>query len=333
MSVKPNHFKIGVFILSGIALFLIVLLALGARSYLEKKTTYETYFAENVDGLSIGAPVKLRGVPVGKVTHIAFTWNKYPTSKEGYVLVEFEVKESTSLLPPDDKLDERLKQEIAKGLRIRIKNQGITGLSFLSIEYASPLDNPELAVGWKPESHYIPSIPAQFDQLLAAIEKGLHKIDDIDVKAINCLITTNLASMQVLMGSMQVLVEQAQKQASQLDLGKLSTNVNDLVGEVRSTLGGMKTMVTNIDGTISRMELEQLGRNTSQMIAEMTRVSERLNYVISTVDATPLNETLVNARVATENLNDVLRDLKQYPSSFIFGGAPPPAKSVIHKTK
>src|SRR5262245_263258 len=100
MSTKTNNLKIGVFVLIGLVLLLGSLFALGVRSQLEPKSDFETYVTEDVEGLSVGSPVKLRGVPVGQVTRINFTWNDYPDGGKGYVVVEFEIKDSVSPLPP-----------------------------------------------------------------------------------------------------------------------------------------------------------------------------------------------------------------------------------------
>src|SRR5689334_23297649 len=127
MSAKTNHLKIGLFVLIALGLLLGGLFAFGVRSHLEPKTDFETYVTEDVEGLSVGSPVKLRGVPVGQVTRINFTWNDYPDGGKGYVVVEFEIKDSVSPLPAGVERDGKLQTEIRKGLRARIKGQGITG--------------------------------------------------------------------------------------------------------------------------------------------------------------------------------------------------------------
>jgi len=44
-----------------------------------------------VSGLSVGSAVELRGVRVGKVTSIGFSWNDYQDASPGYVVVVFEI--------------------------------------------------------------------------------------------------------------------------------------------------------------------------------------------------------------------------------------------------
>src|SRR3974390_1341917 len=91
MSAKNNSVRIGIFVLVAIALFIVGLLAFGAKSYFAAKTYFETAVPGEASGLSVGSTVQLRGVPVGKVTKIGFAWNQYPDSKTTLIIVDFEV--------------------------------------------------------------------------------------------------------------------------------------------------------------------------------------------------------------------------------------------------
>ena len=91
MSAKTNNFKLGIFTLVGIGLLVTGILAFGTWSAFEKKTLFETYVPGDVSGLSVGSAVEFRGVRVGKVTHIGFSWNEYQDSQPGCVVVRREV--------------------------------------------------------------------------------------------------------------------------------------------------------------------------------------------------------------------------------------------------
>src|SRR5437867_735390 len=138
MSAKCNNLKLGVFVLAGIGLLVAGILAFGARSFLEKKATVETYIDDEVQGLSVGSPVELRGVRVGKVTRINFCWNEYPQTRSNLVVVVFDIRDDVSPLPPGEAREELVQNEINRGLRARVKAQGITGNCILSLEYINP---------------------------------------------------------------------------------------------------------------------------------------------------------------------------------------------------
>ncbi len=54
----------------------------------------------------------------------------------------------------------------------------------------------------------------------------------------------------------------------------------------------------------------------------------KLEPGLTSVDFDSLNQTLAKARQAIQNINDVLNELKEYPSGFIFGKPPPRLKEI-----
>ena len=68
MKRQPNKKFVGAFVLAGIVAFLaILIIAFGAGYRNRNKDLYVMYFHESIKGLSIGSPVVLSGVEVGKV--------------------------------------------------------------------------------------------------------------------------------------------------------------------------------------------------------------------------------------------------------------------------
>jgi len=49
---------------------------------------------------------------------------------------------------------------------------------------------------------------------------------------------------------------------------------------------------------------------------------------LANIDFDALNQTLVNAQRTMRDMDDVLLELKQYPSGFLFGEPPPAVKEV-----
>ena len=173
MTTKPNDFKIGVFVLIGIALALAAIFIFGASKWFEGKSVEETYVAGNVDGLKVGSPVTLHGVPVGEVTKINFTWNIYHRQEPRYVYVEFAINSNVPITTEGNNVQARLEEEVRKGLRARIKSQGLAaGTVIVSLEYLNPKQHPPLEVPWKPRNTYIPSAPGQLVRSSQALIKS-----------------------------------------------------------------------------------------------------------------------------------------------------------------
>jgi phospholipid/cholesterol/gamma-HCH transport system substrate-binding protein/paraquat-inducible protein B len=285
MSTNTNHFKLGLFTLCGLAILIAGILAFGARSYFEPTSLFETYVAGDVTGLAVGSAVELRGVNVGKVTRISFSWSEYQETTPSYVVVEFEMRDDVTPLPPGEARSELLESAVKRGLRARLKSQGVTGTSFLSLEYLNPDENPPAQVPWMPKHTFIPAAPGQLGELLTSIEKTLRNVEQLNFSNINQLVQGDLKSAG------QVL-----DRVNQVDFGGLGTNANSLLTESRATISQLQPALANIDFNA-------------------------------------LNQTLANAQRTVHDLDDVLTELKSYPSGFLFGSPPPPVKEVQPSAK
>src|SRR5213596_940303 len=203
MSAQANNFKLGLFVIGATVALVLLLLIVGSGRWFQSKTIIETYFNESVQGLDIGSKVKYRGVSVGEVTRIGFTYNKYqqdkpPADRLRYVLVEATIlgrligtKAGGEITRP-----ETVHMEIEKGLRIRLAPQGITGTNYLEIDYVDPKANPELPVSWEPDNLYIPSAQSTVTQFVASASDIMTRLQHLDLEGTlvnvnKLLVTTN----------------------------------------------------------------------------------------------------------------------------------------------
>ena len=93
MSAQANFFKLGLFVIGATIVLILLLLILGSGRWFQSKVTIETYLNESAQGLEVGSKVKYRGVVVGEVTKIGFTYTKYQLDKPmadrlRYVMIE-----------------------------------------------------------------------------------------------------------------------------------------------------------------------------------------------------------------------------------------------------
>jgi phospholipid/cholesterol/gamma-HCH transport system substrate-binding protein len=315
MSAKTNNFRIGIFVLAAIVLLVAGLLAFGARSYFQKKTLFETVIDTEVYGLSVGSPVQLRGVPVGKVSDIDFAWNIYPHSKLGYIIVRFEIDGNILPVEPGVAEKELVEGSTRNGLRAVVKSQGITGTSMLALEKLNPTNYPPLAIDFIPKHLYIPSAPAQLTRMLESIEKSLNNFQQFDLATIGQGVSNTLASVTRLVDNM-----------NRVDMQTLSTNANGLMVQV-------KDLSARIQDTIEGMKLQSVSRNTDELLAGLRETNTKLQTVLDRVNAVPIQQTVGDLHDAVRSLNDVLLKLNQYPSGFFLGEPPAPARNVQAPSK
>jgi len=324
MSVKTNNFKLGLFTLFGIGLLVTGVLAFGTWSSLEKKSLFETYVPGDVSGLSVGSAVEFRGVKVGKVTHIGFSWTEYQDGQPGSVVVVFEVKDDAFVTPLGSGWREQLQAAVDRGLRARLKAQGVTGTCIVSLEYMDPAENPAMKVPWTPRQTYIPSAPGLFGDLLVSLQTALHRLNKLDVTALAQLGEKDLKS-----------VGRVLDQVEKVDLQGLSTNANALLVQFKGSTTKIDGLIDDADGTVKKLQLDKLTRDADALIAQLNDTINKLEPGLTNIDFDSLNQTLIKTRQVLQtvgqllkNAEEVLNNLKQYPAGFIFGEPPPHLKAV-----
>jgi paraquat-inducible protein B len=70
MGKKVNPTVIGLFVVGAIALAVIGVIVFGSGQFFKHTQRFVMYFPGSVNGLSIGAPIKFKGVDIGTVSDI-----------------------------------------------------------------------------------------------------------------------------------------------------------------------------------------------------------------------------------------------------------------------
>lgn len=218
-----SYFKIGLFFFIGLSLVVIALLLFGSNKLFQKTVYIETYFEESVQGIAEGYPVKYRGLQIGYVKKIALTSEIYPQPNNGlsnqihsrsiYVLLALTSKMFTHL--SENEFKQLLQEQINAGLRVKITPQGITGTTYLELNYVDPKTNQVPLLAWNPKYLYIPSAPGTLTQLSDNLQHLFSELKDVDFKHLfenlNTLLTSlNQVSVKTdqLVGNVNKPVEQ-----------------------------------------------------------------------------------------------------------------------------
>ena len=313
MSVKTHHFRIGLFVLAGAALFVTALFAVGLKAYFGKRDIFETYVTGKVENLSVGALVKLRGVTIGKISSIDFVGTEYPDYKEQYVVIQFEVPRGTVWGAETNNVQKRIDIEVTHGLRARVQGQGFLGANILALEYVDPELYPPEPIPWTPKHYYIPSAPSQFNRVIASLEKSLRHAENLDLAD--------------LLRRANQLIDAANRLAgnvNQIDFKDLGTNAVSLIIEFRETTQGLQRTLADAQSAINGANLPGVSRDTSALLAKLSSAATELRRVLASVDTGELNSSLANVRAATDELIVLIHDLEQRPSSVLFSRPPHP---------
>ena len=352
MSLKANYFKLGLFVIGAIVAGVVVLVVVGSGRWFQPKVTIETYFNESVQGLDIGSKLKYRGVAIGEVTRIGFTYNRYQqdrpmNQRARFVLVEAQVE--PKLLggragAGDITNPEGLKLEIERGLRMRLAAQGITGTSYLEIDYVDPVP-PINSIDWKPDNIYIPSAQSTVSTFVNAAIGVLERLHKLDIETVvanvnKLLVTTNARvdaiDTKALSQRTERVLGKVEIALDNVDAKKLSEETVALLAELRTSNAELKKTLSNpalqklpddAAGAIARVRALVDDPNLPKSIAHLSRTLARIDRILGVGEA-DLTVTVENLRQITDNLRDLTEDAKRYPANVIFGTPPRPLERV-----
>lgn len=317
MSAKANTAKIGLFVILAVVLLVAGLLLFGAKSYFVPKSKGETAIPGEVYGLSVGSGVQLRGVPIGKVTRITFAWALYPHTKSSFIVVEFEVEQNLFPLPPGMDMKTAAAEAVARGMRAMVKGQGITGTSILALETLDPKAYPPPHLDYTPRQLYIPSAPPQLTRLVDSLGKSLTHLQEVDFAGISHGATNTLAAARDLVARL-----------SEVDFKGLDTNANALLVGLKGSSTKLNTTLEDLQKTINRAKLYEVSTNANGLLAGLRDSNAKLQIVLDNLGAVPMQQAVANLQESLRTLNEVLVELKAYPSGFLLGKPPPPVEAL-----
>jgi phospholipid/cholesterol/gamma-HCH transport system substrate-binding protein len=351
MSLKANYFKLGLFVVGGAIAAAILIVVIGSGRWFQPRITIETYFNESVQGLDIGSKVKYRGVVIGDVTRISFTYTRYQLEKPmsermRYVLVEAQLQAQLlggRTAAGDLTNPQNAAQEVERGLRVRIAPQGITGTNYLEIDYVNPDANVPLPIDWQPIYAYIPSSQSTVTQFVNAASEIVDRLHKLDVEGTVESLNRLLATLNDRVGGLDT---RALSQRSERVLAKVETTLDALPAkqlsqeavallaelrqtnnELRQTLQSpaLKKLPDDAATAIARMRTLVEDPNLPRSLASLSRTLSRFEKIFGGGEA-DLASTIENLRQITDNLRDLTEDAKRYPSNVIFGAPPQPVE-------
>jgi phospholipid/cholesterol/gamma-HCH transport system substrate-binding protein/paraquat-inducible protein B len=323
MSERANYVKIGMFVIGAAVIAVVGVIALGAGTLLQKKILLETYFDESVQGLDIGSAVKIRGVQVGKVETINLVDSEYDTNHR-YVLVRIALQ-PRALGRSAAGVRRTLEEEVAKGLRLRMAFQGVTGMAFLEADYLPPEQTPRLEIDWQPAFPYVPSAPSTITRYTEAVDRILKNLEGLDIQKIVGGVEQAITTLNRVIEEAHVAQVSDQSVALLKELRVTNRRLDRLLADGKAPLqqffASLPTLSRSL--TLSARQLETLARELPKDLAPLGRSLRQMSALLAAQQQN-IEATLTNLRQTSENFLDLSESARAYPSRMLFG-APPPA--------
>ncbi len=309
MNDKAAFLRVGALLVAGAAAIIGLLFFL-SRDQVHDGRKFESYFQDSVEGLDVGAAVKFRGVTLGQVTQIGLVSVLYPdavpSQPEGeasqknlqLVVVRYTIDPQKSGKVPDPSRSSRL------GLRARVASQGITGISYIELDFVDPALFPARSVGWVAHDEIMPSMPSTITQVQDAGQALLAKLQALD--------------LQTLVESAQLVLDDLDGEIMRADLPGLSADVKATSASVREMVQGkpVQELLGSAHDDTARLAklIEQLQRTASRADDGLADLRQRLD---------PL---LRDAAIVAANLRQTSETLRADPAALLFSGTPPHTK-------
>jgi ABC-type transporter Mla subunit MlaD len=306
-----NYWKLGMFVLTGVALIAIALAIVGARSLHHDTIEFVTYFDESVQGLGLGAPTTFRGVPLGTVSgiHVA------PDHRHVEVVMQLERSELLRAGYPETELE----QPPPPDLRAQLGSQGITGVRFILIDYFDSQHNPPPELPFAPGHHYIPAAESTLKTVEEAVVLALERLPEVGAK-----VGIVLERVDRLLGDFEGQEMPARIGASLRELDRtmravqgtlVHADVGRLSGKAQATLDGMKKTLLDLDGVFERLAGEKglLARaeRTTQLFGDVAQGGTSLEAEMGTL--------IERVSDATESFRRLADALERDPDMLIKG--------------
>ena len=321
MSTRVNYFKLGLFVIFAVALAIGAVLLLGIGSLLQKPTLMETYLDQSVQGIDLGTKVKFRGVPIGRVENIDFSRYRYELEipieeRKTYVRIVIAL-ENDVFDEPGTPRAILIKREIERGLRLQMSNVGLTGTSYLELDYQDPNLNPPLDINWTPEYAYIPSTSDSFTRIVTSAEEVFRKLEAVDLVSLG--------------ENVNNLLQVANEKLSDVELKEISIQIVELISELRNTNTQLQTAVKDINlpelsteakEAISSIRILFSNPSIGDSLDELKVTLRSINQ-LTAGNQGRISVILENLESLTDNLNSVTDSAKSYPSQLLFGEPPP----------
>jgi paraquat-inducible protein B len=320
MGKKANPAIVGAFVLGAIALAVLGVVVFGSGKFFRSTTRWVMFFPGSIDGLSVGAPVKFKGVDLGTVTQIELVVSVEDSGATARIPVYVEIDPSRIVTGAGFSARDRvaLREElIRRGLRAQLQSQSLlTGLLFIQLDFFP--DTPATYVLPQPsDPPEMPAIPTMLEQGLEQARALINDLKGIDFKGM--VERANGA----LDGVSRVVNDPALEQA----LDELPGTVKNVNGAVDSANALLRRVERQVDPISTELHETLVGAQRAMTTVEQTAAAATTLIEPGSPLDYDLRGALRDVGRAADSLRRFADFLDRNPSALLFG-RPQPEEST-----
>jgi paraquat-inducible protein B len=296
---NANSTVIGSFIVGAVMLIVVTFMVFGSGKMFVTTQQFIIYFRNSPQGLSVGAPVKLKGVKIGEVTKITPI---YDTKGQFNVEVIIELMEGVVKRigdqNPQETPQEKIRILVEKGLKAQLESESmVTGKLFIKLDFFP--DEKIILEGFSPNLVEIPSIPNTFELLEKDVKNIFDRLGKIKFEEISNNINDLLVSSDSLIRH---------------------PSLYRSLDEMAENLKLSQKLIIDTDTSVVRLTEEFVGiaSEMNKTLVEIKRLMKSLENVTAN-NRYELNKLLKEYRKMSEAIRDLSDYLQRDPSSLFYG--------------
>lgn len=297
---KNSSFAIGAFIVGATLLIFIALLFFSGGKYFSEKEKVIMYFEGSVQGLQVGAPVKLKGVELGQITDIQINFQNDNKTIVNAVTADLVLKRinSKGVRITNEFFDEAIKN----GLRAQLNFQSfLTGLLYVELDFYP--DTPVKLYALQHDIRELPTVATQFEELSKSFA-------EIDIKGIARHIDEFAIELNniVKSGEIQTAIKNINNAAVSIE--KTSNNVNIRMNQLSENIELTRKEIDKLLAELNK-QTPEVAKALNKSLQDLSNSLEQVNKTAASIDgAVSENSPLIN------QLNSTLNEISRSATSF-----------------
>jgi phospholipid/cholesterol/gamma-HCH transport system substrate-binding protein len=283
---RSTELKVGVGVILAAIILIFGVIWIGDVRFSRRWQTYTVYFDE-VGGLSVGDPVTISGLEMGKVSSISL--------EGGRVRTELLIEQGAVL---------------RSDLSVEIQSIGLMGEKYIHILPGTTGDI--LPPGSKLEGEYkagLPEVVAEVGDLMKDAKAAVEALNRLVSSAEgNYNLGENLAKLSEVSSEILVILRE-----NRSDIRSTAKSMKSASEDIRSVMSGRKGEIEKGIDKFSRAaaRLDSLTLKIEDLIGSVERGEGSLGMLIK---EKKLHE---DAEAALKSLNDLLKDIKAHPERYV----------------
>ena len=318
---KNTSFAIGAFIVGAMVLIFIALIFFSGGRLFSKKEKVIMYFEGSVQGLQIGAPVKLKGVVLGEITDIQINFQNDDKTIVTAVTADLVMERINS--KGATVKGEFFTEAIKNGMRAQLNFQSfLTGLLYVELDFypESQVKLYSLQTDNYSGPRELPTIATQFEELSKSFAeldiKGMVNNIDEFVIELNKIVQS---------GEIQTTIKSVNRAA--ISIEKTSNNVSIQVSQLSKNIEKTRAEIDKLLAELNT-QTPELAKSLNKSLKDLSLSLDQINKTAASIDnnfsedaplINQLNSTLNDISRSAQAFRSLSETLEQQPEAVLRG--------------